>query len=483
VGTLTRNLEQIEAHTQLQRTKQQAALWSIVASVVITLGKGITGLMSGSLALISDAAHSLLDIAATSITYWAIKAADKPADDEHHYGHGKVESLAALFETAFLLILAGVVAYEGLRRLHTDETAFIPSWPPVVVLVISIVIDAWRWWGLKRVARETHSEALEADALHFSSDLINSVLVLIAFGLAAKGFPQADSWVAIGVAVFIAVAGYRLARRTLNTLIDAAPLGSSELIESKVIAVAGVVGVDQIRVRTSGGRVLGEVMIRVSRTLPLESVAHIKQQVLTQILEVFPTGLFTLTADPVTLDEETVLERVMLIGLKLKVPVHHVTIQTLDESHIKDARLSISADLEINRTRTLLHAHAIATRFEEAIRAEFGPATEVETHLEPLEESALHGEEAPPELTQRIHTLLSHEAEQGALLHGVHDVRVRQTSSGLVVNYHCLAAADLNVEKAHTALDTIERTIRSQMPDVIRIVGHAEPVIEGAHGF
>ena len=102
---MTHHRDDTKATSHKQKTKQRAAFWSIIASVIITLGKGITGLMTGSLALISDAAHSLLDIAATSITYWAIKAADKPADDEHHYGHGKVESLAALFETAFLFTL------------------------------------------------------------------------------------------------------------------------------------------------------------------------------------------------------------------------------------------------------------------------------------------------------------------------------------------------------------------------------------------
>jgi cation diffusion facilitator family transporter len=133
------------------------------------------------------------------MTYLAVRAGNKPADEEHHYGHGKVESLAALVETALLFLLSGVVAWEGVRRLSTGSAEVEPSWIAAAVLVGAILVDAWRWRSLKRVARETGSQALEADALHFSSDLVNSVLVLGALAAAAMGFPQADALVAIAV--------------------------------------------------------------------------------------------------------------------------------------------------------------------------------------------------------------------------------------------------------------------------------------------
>ena len=183
-----------------EQRKERAAIWSIVASVAITLGKGAAGLASGSLALISDAAHSLLDVAATTVTWLALRAAHKPADEEHQYGHGKYESLAALIETAFLFVLSGAVAFEGVRRLWAGEADVVFSWAAAGVLCAAIVVDSWRWWSLRRIARETGSEALEADALHFSSDLVNSVLVLAALGAAAAGYPQVDSIVSRSVA-------------------------------------------------------------------------------------------------------------------------------------------------------------------------------------------------------------------------------------------------------------------------------------------
>jgi cation diffusion facilitator family transporter len=352
---------------------------------VITIGKGLAGFATGSLALISDAAHSLFDVVATTITYLAIKAADKPADEEHPFGHGKVESVAALAETAFLFVLSGAVAYEGIRRLLAGVADFTPSWIAAGVLVVAIAVDAWRWISLKRVARETGSEALEADALHFSADLINSALVLMAFGAAALGYPQADALVAIAVAVFIAIAGFRLARRTLDTLIDTAPKGSSELLRRIVSDVPGVVDVQSVRLRLSGGRLIGEVNIQVSRTLALERVAELKDEISRIITATFPDADITIVAQPIALDSETLLERVLLIAIHNHVPAHHVTVQNISE------RLSVSADLEIDGRMSLGDAHRIASNFEAAIRAEFGAATEVETHIEPLEVSHLEG--------------------------------------------------------------------------------------------
>src|SRR3954454_2373998 len=270
------------------QAKERVALGSIAASTLITLAKGAAGLATGSLALISDAAHSLLDVAATTMTWFAVRAANRPADEEHHYGHGKYESLAALVETAFLFILSGAVAYEGLRRLWSNDASVSFGWAAVGVLVAAILVDAWRWASLRRIAQETASEALAADALHFSSDLVNSVLVLVALGAAAAGYPQVDSVVAVGVAVFIGVAGARLAQRTVATLLDTAPKGLAEQVRSRAESVAGVVSVKRVRVRPAGGRVIGEVLVRVSRTLPLERVAAIKQSVCEAIAEDLP---------------------------------------------------------------------------------------------------------------------------------------------------------------------------------------------------
>jgi cation diffusion facilitator family transporter len=455
---------------QNEKRKESAALWSIAASAGITLAKGSAGLATGSLALISDAAHSLLDVASTTITWLAVRAAHKPADEGHHYGHGKVESLAALIETAFLFLLSGVVAYEGFRRLIEGNAEVEPSWIAAAVLVVAIAVDAWRWRSLKRVARETGSEALEADALHFSSDLVNSVLVLAALGATAMGYPQADSLVAIGVSLFIAVAGFRLAQRTINTLLDAAPKGLGERIKARVEGLAGVVSVERVRVRPAGGQVFGEIVVRVSRTLPLEHVAAIKARIARVVGEDVPRSEIVVSTEPTQLDDETVLERILLIAAKRRVPVHHVMVQDVA------GRLSVSLDLEVDGRMSLGAAHGLASKLEDAILEEFGPTIEVDTHIEPLRVSPLAGEDETAAVADRLAGSLAHMAAKVGAVSDVHSVRVRRTSDGLVVNYHCRFDPGLSVSTMHAHVDELERRFRSEYPEVVRVIGHAEPL-------
>ena len=178
----------------MSNPKEQAALGSILASAGLTIAKGVIGFLSGSLALLSEAGHSLLDFVATIITYVAVRISGKPADDEHHYGHGKVESIAALAATALLFILSGVVIWEATTRLLGSGGPDVEATPAAfAVIIVSIAVDFWRARLLYRVADETASEALEADALHFGSDMWSSIAVLIGLGAVAFGFKWADS--------------------------------------------------------------------------------------------------------------------------------------------------------------------------------------------------------------------------------------------------------------------------------------------------
>lgn len=467
-GTPSPNDRAAQARATARR-KERVALVSIFVSALLTVAKGFAGFMTGSLALISDAANSMLDIAATTMTWLALRAAHKPADDEHHYGHGKFESLSALIETAFLFLLSGAVAFEGIRRLASGNTEINFSWIPVAVLVGSIVVDGWRWWTLKKVAKETNSEALAADALHFSSDLVNSIFVLIAIGVAQWGFPQADPIIAIGVSVFIAIAAFRLARRTINTLLDTAPKGLSDTIASEVAILPGVVEVDYVRVRPAGGHIIGEVGVSVSRTLSLEGVQFLKDRVREALDREHPGSLFTVTTTPVQLDDETVLERVMLIAARMRVSLHHVTVQNLAR------RLSVSFDLEVDERLSLGEAHKIASRVEIAIRDELGPDVEVESHIEPLVPH-LNGREADATTVARVALALAEQATATDAIREVHSVRVRETPAGLVVNYHCRADSALNVSAIHDQVDMLERLVRADHPEICRVVGHAEPL-------
>jgi cation diffusion facilitator family transporter len=448
--------------------KLTAAKASIAASALLTCAKLAAGLWSGSLSLLSEAGHAAVDTGATILTYYAVREADKPADAEHHYGHGKFEALAALMETGLLFGLALFVVEEAARRLG-EPTPVDADWPVFAVLGVSIMVDFARSRQLSNIAKAEGSDALAADALHFASDLIASILV--AAGLAATrfGFVHGDAFAAFGVALFIAVAGFRLGRRTIETLLDAAPRELVPKLEQVIGEVPGVIALESLRLRTVGPNVIGDASIAVSRSLRVEQAARIKDAVIAAMEAHSPQSRITVTTEPRALDDETVIERILLVAARRHLPVHHIIAQQIDE------RLSICLDLELDAAMSLQRAHGFATEFENAIRDEFGADIEIETHIEPLAPHILIGREADPVMREAIAEALAKYAAAQGDVHDIHDVRVRGTADGLVVNYHCRLDDLQTVEAAHEAVDAIERRLREDFPTILRVAGHSEP--------
>jgi cation diffusion facilitator family transporter len=449
--------------------KEKVALVSVVASGTLAATKFIVGVMIGSLALISDALHSLIDLGATVITLLAVRAADRPPDAEHHYGHGKVESLAALAETALLFLLAGGVAVEAVKRLQGAETTVVFSYVPFVVLGIEMTVNAWRARTLMRVARETQSQALEADALHFASDFFGSIPVVAGLALSAYGYAWADPVAALTVAVLISVLGVRLARRTLDTLVDTAPSGAAERIAAALVALPGVVESERVRVRKVGPRSFVDVAVAVPRTFPLDRIADVKKSIRTTIQRVLADADVTVTTSPVALDNETVQERIMLIARNRGLAVHHLTVHALGE------RLAVALDIEVDGDLALGAAHDIASGLERAVADELGPQVEVETHIEPLQAPQLDGHDSGPERVAAVKGALAELAARAGGLREIHNVRVRTTDDGDVVNFHCLVDARMSVTDVHEVVDEVERELRRRDPAVKRVIGHAEP--------
>jgi cation diffusion facilitator family transporter len=453
-----------------QDTKQRVALTSIVASGGLTVAKAVVGLTTGSLAILSEAAHSLLDLAATVMTYFAVRVSGKPADEEHHYGHGKVESVTALAETALLFLLSGIVIWEAAHRLFGGEHHAVEATVAAfAVIAVSILVDFFRARLLYRVAAETSSEALEADALHFGSDMWSSAAVLVGLAGVALGYGWADSVAAVIVAVFICIAGWRLGRRTVGTLTDTAPAGVAERIRALADGVAGVVSVERVRVRPAGDVLFVDLDLAVSRTLPLDRVAAIKDSVAAHVHGEFPKAETTINTEPRALDDETVMERVMVIARNRALAVHHVTVHAIGD------RLSVSLDLEVDGGLPLAHAHEIADGLEHAVRDELGPEVEVETHIEPLQTDGLAGHDAPAERIAAVQAALAELAGGAGPVRDVHDVRVREATDGEIVNFHCIVDPAFSVAEAHERVDELERALKRRFPSIKRVIGHAEP--------
>jgi cation diffusion facilitator family transporter len=450
--------------------KERVALGSIAASAGLMVAKGVVGLLSGSLAILSEAAHSLIDLAATVMTYFAVRISGKPADEEHHYGHGKVESVSALAETALLFLLSGVVIWEAVQRLLGEHGQAVEAtaWA-FGVIAVSIVVDFFRARLLYRVAAETSSEALEADALHFGSDMWSSFAVFVGLIAVALGYSWADAAAAIVVAIFVCLAGWRLGRRTIDTLTDTAPAGAAEEIIAAARRVRGVVAVERVRARPVGDKLFVDLTAVVSRTLPFDRVSILKNDIANAIRNAIPSAEVVVATEPRALDDESVLERVMVIARNQALAVHHVTVHSIG------GRLAVGLDLEVAGELKLAEAHEIASRLENAMCEELGPGVEVETHIEPLQTYGVAGRDAEAGRIKEVQAALTQIAAEIGPIREVHDVRVRETEDGEIVNFHCRVDPELSVQTVHEKVDEVERALRRRLPTIKRVIGHAEP--------
>ena len=453
----------------MSTVKQRVAFVSIVASASLAAAKFAIGIAIGSIALISEALHSSTDLIATVVTWLVVRRSDKPADAEHHYGHGKLESLSSLGVIALLYILAGGIVVEAYGRLRAGTPPPTLSALPFVVLLADIVVNFWRSRALHRAAVETKSQALEADALHFMSDMLGTFAVIVGLGFAAFGYAWGDAAAAIAVAILIALLGLQLGRSTIETLLDRAPEGATDKADKAIRAVPGVVDIERLRVRMVGNTHFIDATVQVPRTYPIDRIDAIKRKAQDAIAAVLDNADLTFTAVPVARNNETVRERIMVIARNSGLAIHHVTVHDLGD------RLTVSIDLEVDGNMPLDQAHDVAHRLEAAIREEFGADVEVDTHIEPLEPELPHGTDAAPARVDAIREALAGFAAAGGAIHDVHNVRVRDTDAGEVVNFHCRAAPSMSVIHVHEKVDEIERALRAAFPTVKRVISHDEP--------
>ncbi len=450
--------------------KQQVALSSVTASAFMTTTKAVAGLLTGSLGILAEAAHSLLDLGAALLTYFAVRVSDRPPDEDHPYGHAKVESVSALAETALLFLTSAWIVYEAVERLLAEHVVVESTWWAAGVIVLAIVIDFLRARALDAVARATKSQALEADALHFSSDMLSSAVVLAGLGLVHIGWPQGDAVAALGVAGFVCIAGWRLGKRTIDVLIDTAPAGIADRIRRLAEAMPAIVDVDRVRVRSTGPNLFVDLEVAVSRGHSLERVSEIKGALVETIAAALPDAEAAISIRPVAVADEGIIDRVRLTAAKHGLTVSSVTV------HLVDGQPAVSLTLEMAAQRTLGDAHAAATVVENAIRDEIGSAIEVETHIEPLIAAADDAGAVPPTelamLTDCVHTI----ARDHAAIHDIHKLRARRSGGDLFVTLHCRLAPQATLETVHAAVDKFERDMLRRLPHARQVVVHAEPL-------
>jgi len=282
----------------MKEEKNRVAFISVLAAIFLTTFKIIVGVVTGSLGILSEALHSGLDMVAAAITWLAVRIADKPADHDHHYGHGKVENLSALIETFLLLITCVWIIYEATSRLVSGKTHIEVSVWSYVVIIVSIITDITRSRALMRVAKKHNSQALEADALHFSTDIWSSSVVLLGLFCANFGIFVADSIAALGVAIIVVYVSYKLGKRSINVLLDTVPREVYEKTIEILDNLAEIENYHDLKVRASGADVFIEVNIHVAETLDVVRSHNIATMIEDKMKREFPRSFLHVHIEP-----------------------------------------------------------------------------------------------------------------------------------------------------------------------------------------
>jgi cation diffusion facilitator family transporter len=458
--------------------KRWIALTSVAAAVLLTGLKLVVGFLTGSLGLLAEAAHSALDFVAAFITYFAVRLSDKPADREHLYGHGKIENLSAMVETILLLVTCVWIIYEAVERLFFRQVAVEATFWSFLVIAVSIVVDVSRSRALYRVAQKHKSQALEADALHFSTDVWSSVVVLLGLVLVRVGdsiggdaaiFQKADALAALLVAFIVVYVSFRLGRRTIDALLDRAPPGMVASVEEAVGSLDGVLQCRDVRLREAGNRTFIDLTIAVPRDLSLESSHALGHTVEARILALWPDADVIVHVDPMPAASETLVERIRAIAANCGQRVHNITV-TEDQG-----RIGLEMHVETNEDMDLHQAHKQADRLEEALRGDIPNLFAITTHIEPLRESSKTAHDvtaASAALVERIkRTAL---ATPGIV--ECHDVVVRRSERRLHLTMHCSFAAGSSISDVHAVSSELEQRLRREIPDLDRVTTHPEPL-------
>ena len=458
----------------MRTEKRAVAGSSVLAAVAITALKIFVGVATGSLGILSEAAHSGLDLIAAVVTFLSVRVSDKPADAEHQYGHGKVENFSAFIETGLLLLTCVWIVYEAIERLFFRHVEVDPSIPAFLVLFTSMAVDFWRSRVLGKIAAKYDSQALEADALHFSTDIWSTGVVAAGLLLVLLGRIYAIGWLRIAdpiAALFVAgVVVYvssRLARRTIDALLDAAPAGVRANILAAVSRVDGLLEVDRVRIRKAGNRYFADLSIALARNVTFQRSEQVAHAVTEAVHGVLPDADVVVHSIPRPAHRENIFDRVRGVAMRHNFNVHDVSIQDLR------GRLHVEQHLELDESLTLKEAHDRVTRLEAEIRHEVPEISSILTHIESEPATIEPGDEVAHDakLEKKLKSIVKDFPE----VLDVHEVEVKRVRGRVYVSCHCTFSDELPLSRVHDIQTELEIRFKQAAPELFRVLIHPEP--------
>ncbi|AXC11503.1 Cobalt-zinc-cadmium resistance protein [Acidisarcina polymorpha] len=460
--------------------KSSAALLSVFAACAMTGLKVVTGVLTGSLGMLSDAAHSGIDLLGAGLTFFSVRVSGKPADEDHTYGHGKIENLSAFAETGLMVISCFWITYEAIDRIFFHPTEVKLSLWPFAVLLTSIAVDYWRSRQLLQVARRHGSAALEADALHFASDIWATLAVLL--GLAAtwigaqfhlRWLHYADPLAAIAVSILIFRFTWNLATKTIAVLLDSAPAETRQRMMEEVGRTDGVLSVDQARVRRSGTSYFADLTLSLSRHLTFQHTEDLVHEATEAVRRVIPGADVVIHTVPRETVAESVFDKVRAVASRNNVVLHDVSVQSID------GQLHVEQHIEVNETMPLRKAHDFVRHVEDEIRTEVPQIASVLTHIE-SEPSTI---ELPVsiERDRQIESRLRSAARRFPEVLDIHEIVIGRVGDRIHVSCHCTLPDALEMQHVHDVITGLEDQFKQEAPDVYRVLIHPEPVSDNHH--
>jgi len=469
---------QVQLSSESMRAEKRAVTGnSVLAAIAITGLKLVVGITTGSLGILSEAAHSGLDLIAALVTFFSVRVSDKPADADHQYGHGKIESFSAFVETGLLLLTCIWIISEAIERLFFHSVEIEPSVAAFIVMFLSIAIDAWRSRALGRIAKKYNSQALEADALHFSTDIWSSSVVILGLALVGLGriyrvkwLIKADPIAALFVAGVVIYVSWRLARKTIDALLDAAPKGVRSQILDRISAVDGVLEVDRVRIRRAGTGYFADVSVGLSRNLTFQRSEQVADEVGACVHQILPDADVMVHSSPRARHSENIFDRIRAVATRNNLNVHDVSVQDLD------GRLHVEQHLELDEQLSMKQAHDEVTRLETEMRNELPEISTILTHIESEPATIETGEQIVrnPELERRLRDIA---AEFPEVL-DAHEFQFKKVRDRLYVSCHCTLPDDMPLSRVHDVQTALETRFKHDAPELFRVLIHPEPMTD-----
>jgi cation diffusion facilitator family transporter len=458
----------------MRAEKRAVAGNSVVAAVFITTAKIAVGVTTGSLGILSEAAHSALDLIAALLTYFSVGVSDKPADADHQYGHGKVENFSAFVETGLLLITTAWVIYEAVLRLFFRRVEVEPSVWAFAVMLISMAVDWWRSQALGRIATKYQSQALEADALHFSTDIWSSGVVVLGLALILLGrlyhldwLLRADPITALFVAGVIVSVSWRLARRTVDALLDAAPAGVRAQITDAVTRVDGVLEVGRVRIRRAGNHYFADLSVGLARTVTFQRSEQLVAAVTAAVHSILPEADVTVQPLPRAQGSENIFDRIRAVATRHNLNVHDISVQDLA------GQLHVEQHVELDERLSLKTAHDQVTELEADMRHEVPEIADILTHIESEPATIETGDELVRDAD--LERRLKKAASQFPEIVDMHDIQIKKVRGRLYVSCHCTFSDDLPLARVHDIQTDLEIHFKQDAPELFRVLIHPEP--------